>query len=175
MNDLVHELEIGIVFLEDRRGSFQNSAPNFFVLHFHLCVNINPKERTGTENHTEGKAMFEVMRRLVKNSKKRTADFQSKLPACLQEMTEKSTMQKKFPCTICGKLFPKIEQLITHSHEHGPHDNRFNECCFCGLSLGDPLRLNLHQMAHPISRNCYSCKLKFSDLNELNHHSCFKV
>ena len=78
------------------------------------------RKRTGTENHTEGKAMFEVMRRLVKNSKKRSADFQSKLPACLQEMTEKSTMQKKFPCTICGKLFPKIEQLITHSHEHGP-------------------------------------------------------
>ena len=63
--------------------------------------------------------MFEVMRRMVKNSKKRKPDFQSKLPACLQEMTEKSS-PKKFPCTICGKLFPKINHLIMHSHEHGP-------------------------------------------------------
>ena len=54
-------------------------------------------------------------------------------------------------------------------------DNHYNECCFCGLSLRDPVRLHLHQMAVPIIRNCSSCKLTFSDFNDLNHHSCAKV
>ena len=30
-------------------------------------------------------------------------------------------------------------------------------------------------MAVPIIRNCSSCKLTFSDFNDLNHHSCAKV
>ena len=37
------------------------------------------------------------------------------------------------------------------------------------------MRLHLHQMAVPIIRNCSSCKLTFSDFNDLNHHSCAKV
>ena len=77
------------------------------------------RKKTETENHTEGRVMFEVMRRLVKRSKKRKFDPHSKLPSCLNDMIERS-MPRKFPCTICGKLFPKIEQLIVHSHEHGP-------------------------------------------------------
>ena len=64
---------------------------------------------------------------------------------------------------ICSKRFFRFFQ------------KRWNpqaECCYCGLCLGDHLKLSIHQIATPLMHKCYNCFKIFSDFNELNHHCC---
>lgn len=137
--------------------------------------NLNDGQKTDNKSHSnpEGKAAFKVMKRMVKRARNEQylSRYQLKFPSCLNDIIM-NDKQLKFPCTICGKLFCQPDQLVVHSNEHGRHDNPYAECCFCGLSLGDSLRLRLHQISMPVKTQCYTCLEVFSDFNELNHHNC---
>ena len=123
---------------------------------------------------SEGKMAFEVMKKLVKKSRKRQNGFQLKYPSCLADMINQGSY-RKFPCTLCGKLFPRPDELITHANAHTPEENPLAECCFCGMGLLDFTRLQLHQMSVPIQNQCYTCHESFPDFNEWNHHTCKKI
>ena len=70
------------------------------------------------ENQTpEGAAAFRVMRKLVSKKSLKRKRHDLGLPSCLIELMEKA---KRYPCTICGKLYFKPENLVTHAFEHGP-------------------------------------------------------
>lgn len=135
--------------------------------------NLDEVPKCKSFSNPEGKAAFKVMKRMVKKARneKYLSRYELKFPSCLNDIIQ-NDKQRKFPCTICGKLFCQPDQLVVHSNQHGKHDNPYAECCFCGLSLGDGLRLKLHQISMPVMTQCYTCLESFSDFNELNHHNC---
>ena len=127
-------------------------------------------EKVQVDQQLEGQAAFVRMAKLVLRSHMPKKPH-GKYPSCLNDIVERGG-QKKYPCTLCGKLFPKPFQLEVHANEHGPEDNPYAECCFCGLSLGDFIRLEMHQLSRPLSHRCFTCLENFSSFNEFNHHSC---
>ena len=125
----------------------------------------------------EGKAAFDIMAGLLKKPEKKVQESKKPknkgLPSCLMSLANSGA--RRFPCTMCGKLFIDPEQLVVHAGDHsGPKKNPNAECCFCGLCLGDHLKLTLHQIAMPLRHKCRNCLKEFIDFNELNHHGCEK-
>ena len=141
-------------------------------------VKVDP-EKEEDPLELEGKNAFDILNSLIQKSKKPPEEPAIKpkkhlrnykqLPSCLMKMIEEGT--KKFPCTLCGKLFSHPDQLVVHANLC-TKPNPQAECCFCGMCFGDLAKLSLHQMAIPLMHKCYNCFKVLENFNELNHHCC---
>ena len=139
-----------------------------------LDENQDPNVR-GDED--AGKAAFKMLDCLVSRKRKHESNENNAyhLPGCLSLLVDQKCV-RKYPCSICGKLFHNVDQLVVHSDVHSSAENNLtNECCFCGRMFDDSLKLGLHQLAMPIRHQCKNCLVGFEDYNQLVHHACRKV
>ena len=139
-----------------------------------LDENQDPNVR-GDED--AGKAAFKMLNCLVSRKRKHESNENNAyhLPGCLSLLVDQKCV-RKYPCSICGKLFHNVDQLVVHSDVHSSAENNpTNECCFCGRMFDDSLKLGLHQLAMPIRHQCKNCLVGFEDYNQLVHHACRKV
>ena len=98
----------------------KNSVKNSKIMEI---IKVDPvKEENPLE--LEGKAAFDILSNLLDKAKKPEEPIKAKkqarnhkqLPSCLQSLVAEGT--KKFPCTMCGKLFIHPDQLVVHANEH---------------------------------------------------------
>jgi len=88
-------------------------------------IKVDP-EKEENPLELEGKNAFDILNSLVQKSKKPPEEPVNKpkkqprnykqLPSCLMKMIDEGA--RKFPCTMCGKLYSHPDQLVVHANDH---------------------------------------------------------
>ncbi|XP_014050481.1 uncharacterized protein isoform X2 [Salmo salar] len=79
-------------------------------------------------------------------------------------------IEKRFPCSFCGKLFSFFKQLEIHQRVH-TGEKQFG-CHLCRASFSHSFSLKRHQRVHTGEKpfSCTQCHMRFAQAGDLKRH-----